>query len=144
MDGNVFVLLDAGFSDLARLAMYGSYHRIRFVSSAGRNVEGEVRPAAVAGPLCEAGDVFTEEESGLVVFRQLPVPAVGDLALIDDVGAYGASMSSNYNSRPLVPEIIIDRGAVTLIRRRQTMHDLLALERISALPLGQVPRSPLG
>ena len=94
-------------------------------------------------PLCEAGDVFTQEEGGLVVFRQLPVPAVGDFAVIDDVGAYGASMSSNYNSRPLVPEIMIDQGALTLIRRRQTMHDLLALESVSGLPLGQVPRSLL-
>jgi diaminopimelate decarboxylase len=143
VDGNVFVLLDAGFSDLARPAMYGSYHRIRFVTPQGREAGGEVRPTAVAGPLCEAGDVFTQEEGGLVVFRQLPVPAVGDFALIDDVGAYGASMSSNYNSRPLVPEIMIDQGTVTLIRRRQTIHDLLALESVSGLPLGQLPRSPL-
>jgi diaminopimelate decarboxylase len=135
--GNVFVLLDAGFSDLARPAMYGSYHRIRFVTSQGREVGGEPRSVAVAGPLCEAGDVFTQEEGGLVVFRQLPVPAVGDFAVIDDVGAYGASMSSNYNSRPLVPELLVDQGAVTLIRRRQTIDELLALERESALPLGR-------
>ncbi|HEY1719956.1 MAG TPA: diaminopimelate decarboxylase [Magnetospirillaceae bacterium] len=135
VDGNVFVLLDAGFSDLMRPMAYGSFHHIRFVTSQGAPVRGAPVPVAVAGPLCESGDVFTQEEGGRVVFRTLPVPAVGDFAVIEDAGAYGASMSSNYNSRPLIPEVMIDGGAVTLIRRRQSIQELLQLEDPSILSI---------
>ena len=60
--------------------------------------------------------------------RDLPAARVGDLLLFEDAGAYGASMSSNYNSRPLIPEVLVDAGQARLIRRRQTMAELLALE----------------
>ena len=83
---------------------------------------------AIAGPLCEAGDVFTQREGGVVEYRRLPLPSVGDLAVFDDAGAYGASMSSNYNSRPLAPEVMVDAGKAVLVRRRQEMPELLALE----------------
>lgn len=135
--GNVFVLLDAGFGDLMRPMAYGSFHNIRFVTPQGEAVRGASAPIAVAGPLCESGDVFTQEDGGRVVFHALPVPAIGDFALIEDAGAYGASMSSNYNSRPLVPEVMIDEGAITLIRRRQSIEDLLQLERPSILRVPQ-------
>lgn len=131
-----FVVVDAGFNDLARPAMYGSYHRIGFVDAAGVPVTGAAHPVAVAGPLCESGDVFTQGDGGVVEFRDLPLPAVGDFCVFADAGAYGAAMSSNYNSRPLIPEVVIDGGEVRLARRRQTMDELLALETGETLSLG--------
>jgi len=125
---NQFVLVDAGFSDLARPAMYGSHHDIVFVTQEGVEVSGPANPVAVAGPLCESGDVFTQADGGYVEFRDMALPKVGDLAIIRDAGAYGASMSSNYNSRPLAPEMLLDGGALRLIRRRQTIAELLDLE----------------
>lgn len=125
---NHFVLVDAGFSDLARPAMYGSHHDIVFVTTEGEAVTGHMDPTAVAGPLCESGDVFTQADGGYVEFRDMALPKVGDLAIIRDAGAYGATMSSNYNSRPLAPEMLLDGGALRLIRRRQTIAELLELE----------------
>jgi diaminopimelate decarboxylase len=123
-----FVLVDAGFSELARPIIYGSHHDISFMSPAGEPVVGPVVPVAVAGPLCEAGDVFTQHDGGFVTFRDLPLPQVGDLTILRDAGAYGATMSSNYNSRPLVPELLLDNGRLTAIRKRQTIDQLLDLE----------------
>ncbi len=125
---NHFVVIDAGFNDLARPAMYGSHHDIGFVTPEGKPVEGPVGPTAVAGPLCESGDVFTQADGGYIEFRDMPLPQVGDLAILRDTGAYGASMSSNYNSRPLAPEVLLDGGETRTIRRRQTIGELLALE----------------
>lgn len=123
-----FVLVDSGFSELARPIIYGSHHDIVFISPAGEPVGGPVASVAVAGPLCEAGDVFTQHDGGFVAFRNLPLPQVGDLAILRDTGAYGATMSSNYNSRPLVPELLLDHGRLTEIRKRQTIDQLLDLE----------------
>ncbi len=126
MGGNHFTLVDAGFNDLMRPAMYGSFHEIELLAvSAGR----ESRQTLVAGPLCESGDVFTQHAGGDVAPRLLPQAEVGDLLVFHDAGAYGASMSSNYNSRPLIPEVLIDGQEVRQIRRRQTIEELLALER---------------
>jgi diaminopimelate decarboxylase len=125
---NRFVIVDAGFNDLARPVMYGAYHEIEVVNQAGALVSGPTQPAVVAGPLCESGDVFTQEEGGVVVPRDLPDAAVGDLVVIRDAGAYASAMASNYNTRPLAPEFLIESGAVRQIRRRQTVDELLALE----------------
>ena len=84
----------------------------------------------MAGPLCESGDVFTQAEGGVVLTRALPQAQVGDLMVLHDAGAYGASMSSNYNSRPLAAEVLVDGDSHRLIRRRQTVDELLALEAI--------------
>jgi diaminopimelate decarboxylase len=84
----------------------------------------------VAGPLCESGDVFTQGAHGVVQARALPEARVGDLLVFHDAGAYGASMSSNYNSRPLAAEVLVDGGAARVIRRRQTVAELLALENV--------------
>ncbi|SDO65795.1 diaminopimelate decarboxylase [Pseudomonas jinjuensis] len=123
---NHFVLIDAGFNELMRPSMYGSYHGISLLAAdaASRKTIDSV----VAGPLCESGDVFTQGEGGRVIPRSLPKAQVGDLLLIHDTGAYGASMSSNYNSRPLIPEVLLDGEEVRLIRRRQRVEELLALE----------------
>jgi len=125
---NRFVLVDAGFDNLVRPAMYGSYHAISVLRPDGTRASGPLQPVVVAGPLCESGDVFTQEEGGVVAPRLLPEARVGDLLVLHDTGAYGASMASNYNSRPLAPEILIDGAEVRCIRRRQTIEELLALE----------------
>lgn len=127
---NHFVLVDAGFNDLMRPAMYGAQHHISLLPrAAAESAERAMRPTLVAGPLCESGDVFTQASGGETLPRPLPEARVGDLLVLHDVGAYGASMSSNYNSRPLAPEVLIDGDEVRVIRRRQTIEDLLALER---------------
>lgn len=125
---NHFVLVDAGFSDLMRPSMYGSFHAISLVPADGG--ERPVRDTVVAGPLCESGDVFTQEEGGVVTPRPLPEARVGDLLVMHDTGAYGASMSSNYNSRPLIAEVLLDGATGRLIRRRQRMEELLELEEL--------------
>ncbi|MDQ7988275.1 MAG: diaminopimelate decarboxylase [Candidatus Dactylopiibacterium sp.] len=129
---NHFVLVDAGFSDLMRPSMYGSFHAISIVPAQDGGAAREPRECVVAGPLCESGDVFTQAEGGVVETRRLPAPRVGDLLVLHDTGAYGASMSSNYNSRPLIAEVLLDGARARLIRRRQTMDELLALEDVSA------------
>ncbi|MCX9020751.1 diaminopimelate decarboxylase [Citrobacter portucalensis] len=131
MGSRHFVLIDAGFNDLMRPAMYGSYHHISALAGDGRSLEHTPhRETVVAGPLCESGDVFTQQEGGNVETRLLPAVVPGDYLVLHDTGAYGASMSSNYNSRPLLPEILFDNGVARLIRRRQTIDELLALELI--------------
>ncbi len=129
MGSRHFVLIDAGFNDLMRPAMYGSYHHISALAADGRDLAAEpLIDTVVAGPLCESGDVFTQQAGGEVETRALPAVAPGDYLVLHDTGAYGASMSSNYNSRPLLPEVLFDGGAARLIRRRQTIDELLALE----------------
>jgi len=124
---NHFVLVDAGFNELMRPAMYGAFHAMSLLPRDER--QRPSRPTVVAGPLCESGDVFTQEDGGVVVPRELMAAEVGDLLVIHDTGAYGASMSSNYNSRPLIAEVLVDGATeARLIRRRQTVEELLALE----------------
>ena len=126
-----FVLIDAGFNDLMRPSMYGSYHHITALAADGRDLTQAPRvETVVAGPLCESGDVFTQQEGGKVETRALPEVKPGDYLVLHDTGAYGASMSSNYNSRPLLPEVLFDNGKARLIRRRQTIQELLALELV--------------
>ncbi|HEY4083561.1 MAG TPA: diaminopimelate decarboxylase [Burkholderiaceae bacterium] len=123
---NHFVLVDAGFSELMRPAMYGSFHAMSVIAhDGGARAAGQ---SVVAGPLCESGDVFTQADGGVVLPRELPRPEIGDLLVIHDTGAYGASMSSNYNSRPLSAEVLVDGEREILIRRRQTVEELIALE----------------
>ncbi|HCH51778.1 MAG TPA: diaminopimelate decarboxylase [Proteus sp.] len=129
MGNRHYVLVDAGFSDLMRPAMYGSYHQISVLDKNGQLKATEHKQETiVAGPLCESGDVFTQQEGGMVAPRLLPDAQVGDYLVIHDTGAYGASMSSNYNSRPLIPEVLVIDKKPQLIRRRQTIEELLALE----------------
>ncbi len=129
MGSRHFVLIDAGFNDLMRPSMYGSYHHITALAADGRDLTTAPQvDTVVAGPLCESGDVFTQQEGGKVETRALPAVQPGDYLVLHDTGAYGASMSSNYNSRPLLPEVLFDHGVARLIRRRQTIQELLALE----------------
>jgi len=112
-----FAVIDAGMTELMRPALYGAYHRIEPViarSAAERQYE-------VVGPVCESSDVVGRD-------RTFPALAVGDLVAIRDAGAYGAAMASNYNRRPLPPEVLVDDGAWRVIRKRQTLDDMLLLE----------------
>jgi diaminopimelate decarboxylase len=119
-----YVLVDAGFHNLIRPAMYGAFHQVSAVGHA----PGEGSPHAVAGPLCESADVFTQTKGGELAPQPLPDLEVGDLVCIHDAGAYGSSMSSNYNSQLLAAEVLVEDGLARLIRRRQTYDELLALE----------------
>ncbi|AWK41080.1 diaminopimelate decarboxylase [Photorhabdus laumondii subsp. laumondii] len=132
MGNRNYVLVDAGFNDLMRPVMYGSYHHISVLPADGRKIEQlPLRETLVAGPLCESGDIFTQVEGGGIAPRALPPVQVGDYLVFHDTGAYGASMSSNYNSRPLISEVLFVNGKPQLIRRRQTIEELLALEEVS-------------
>jgi diaminopimelate decarboxylase len=132
MGENTFYLLDAGFNDLARPILYGAYHPI---SIAHRQEAGSTseRNVVVGGPLCESGDIFSQEEGGFVSSRLLPAAAVGDYAILEIAGAYGYAMASNYNSKYRAPEVLIERGSVKQIRRRETAEDLMRLESIPSL-----------
>jgi len=127
MGENLFYLIDAGFTDLVRPAFYGAYHHISVIHRNGKETTEEAE-VIVAGPLCESGDVFTQEEGGIVVSRNLPLAQVGDLLVIHDAGAYGSAMSSNYNSRLLAQEVLWEKDKFIPIRKRQTFEQLLENE----------------
>ena len=112
-----FVVLDAGMTELMRPALYGAFHRIEPVTPRA----GAPVVADIVGPVCESTDTFARD-------RELPHVDVGDLMMIRDVGAYGAAMASTYLRRPLPPEVLVDAGAWRVIRRRQTLDDMLQLE----------------
>jgi diaminopimelate decarboxylase len=112
-----FVVLDAGMTELLRPALYGAFHRIEPL----RARAGEPVTADIVGPVCESTDTFARD-------RRLPPVEVGDLMMVRDVGAYGAAMASTYLRRPLPPEVLVDGGQWRIIRRRQTLDDMLRLE----------------
>jgi diaminopimelate decarboxylase len=114
-----FVGIDTGFNHLMRPAMYGSYHPIVNAD----NVEGDGVSQTIAGYLCESGDTFTRDQSG-IVDRQLPLFREGDIISIGNAGAYGYSMASFYNSRPRPAEVVISGGKAKLVRKRESVEDL--------------------
>jgi len=122
--GHTFVMVDAGFCDLIRPALYGAYHHIEVPA---RNA-GALEPCVVAGPLCESGDIFTRGDLELLEPRPLPKPEPGDLLVIQDTGAYGASMSSNYVSMGRAAEVWWENGSARLIGRRERVEDILSVE----------------
>jgi diaminopimelate decarboxylase len=114
-----FVVTDAAMNDLIRPALYQAYHSILPLRRDQR------RPSVVVdivGPVCETGDFFARD-------RELPALESGDSIALLDAGAYGMSLSSNYNSRPRAAEVLVEGNRHRLIRRRETMRDLLAAER---------------
>ncbi len=123
--GHRFIMVDAGFNDLVRPAMYGSYHHISIV---GKGADRAPEPFVVAGPLCESGDVFTRDDKELLDPRPLPPPEIGDLLVLHDAGAYGAAMSSNYVSIGRAPQVFWDNGRATLVARRETIDDVMRAE----------------
>jgi len=113
-----FIIVDAAMNDLVRPSLYGSFHAIREVTPKGRpelNVD-------VVGPICESGDFLARD-------RDIPGVESGELLAVFSAGAYGFTMSSNYNSRPRAAEVLVDGDKVTLARRRETYEDLIALEK---------------
>ena len=125
-----FVICDAGMNDLIRPALYDSYHRIWPVRSNEPVPHGEAALDAmnngrvvvdVVGPVCESGDCFAKG-------RPLPPVSRGDLLAIFSAGAYGYSMSSNYNSRPRACEVMIEEGSTRVVRERESCEDLISGE----------------
>jgi len=112
-----FLIIDAGMTELLRPALYNAFHQIDVVSERG----AAEHQYEIVGPVCESSDVVGRD-------RTLPKTEVGDLVAIRDAGAYGAVMASNYNRRPFPAEVLVDGGRWRVIRRRQTVDDMLALE----------------
>jgi diaminopimelate decarboxylase len=130
-----YLLVDAGFNTLARPVLYGSYHPMSLCPAKAESAADLVAGAAaeevaVGGPLCESGDIFTQTDGGFVASRALPPAQVGDLLVIEIAGAYGFVMASNYNSKPLPAEVLIDGDKARLVRARQTPEDLVRGETV--------------
>ena len=124
--GKRFVILDAAMNDLVRPAMYDSFHGIWPVAAKAvpddlSNPPEDLEPADVVGPVCESSDCFAKD-------RRLPSVSRGDLLAIFSAGAYGTTMSSNYNARPRGCEVLVDGETATVIRRRESLEDLVAAE----------------
>jgi len=111
-----FVIVDAGMNDLIRPALYGSHHQIWSVQQ-----KRETEVADVVGPVCESADFIAQE-------RAIPEVGRGDLLAVMSAGAYGFSLSSNYNSRPRVAEVLVSGSGYSVIRRRENYQDLVRLE----------------
>ena len=116
-----FLIVDAAMNDLLRPALYDAYHEIEPVMAPGNAYEEMTYD--VVGPICESGDTFTKS-------RDLPEMKAGDLLVMHSAGAYGASQSSQYNTRPLVPEILVKGDKYEIIRERPSVEDILKTERL--------------
>jgi diaminopimelate decarboxylase len=112
--GGSFVIVDAGMTDLIRPALYEAWHEVEPVDPR----PGAADEVEVVGPVCETSDTFASA-------RPLPPVEVGDLLVIRDTGAYGAVMASNYNRRPMAAEVMVEDGRWRVVRRRQTIDDML-------------------
>jgi diaminopimelate decarboxylase len=121
-EGRRFLVLDAAMNDLVRPAMYEAFHDIRPVREPSANAALETYD--VVGPVCETGDTFARA-------RLLPALASGDLVAFMSAGAYGAAMASEYNTRPLVPEVLVDGDKFAVIRPRPSYDEILAAEPIA-------------
>lgn len=113
-----FVIVDGAMNDLIRPSLYNAYHQIIPLTQP----QGEKSPADIVGPICESGDYLGKN-------IELPPLKEGDVLAILSSGAYGFSMSSNYNTRPRCAEVAISQGKIKLIRKRETFEDLIALEK---------------
>jgi diaminopimelate decarboxylase len=116
--GKTFLVCDAAMNDLIRPALYGAYHQIIPVEA---NDDNSQHTVDVVGPVCETGDFLARD-------RELPTTNEGDLLAVLDTGAYGMVLASNYNTRPRPGEVLIDGKTVRLVRRRESVADLLRLE----------------
>lgn len=122
-----FVIIDGAMNDLVRPSMYGAYHHILPVAEPAPDAEAS--PVDFVGPICETGDTFAKE-------RMSTPLASGDLVAIMSAGAYGAVMASSYNTRPLVPEVLVDGDRFAVTRRRPTYEEILAAETLPDWLLG--------
>lgn len=122
-EARTFLILDAAMNDLIRPSLYDAWHTILPVTEAPRDAER--MPVDVVGPVCESGDTFA-------VQRPLPIIRDGELVAFLSAGAYGAVMASTYNTRPLVPEVLVNGPDVAVIRRRPSVEELMAMEEMPA------------
>ncbi len=122
--GKTFVIVDAGMNDLIRPALYEGYHEIVPVAEPASE---STQVVDVVGPICESGDFFAQE-------RAIPQAAEGDLLALMSAGAYGFSMASNYNSRPLPAEVLVQGSGSQVVRERQSLEDLVRGESVPDLP----------
>lgn len=120
-EGRDFLILDAAMNDLVRPAMYGAHHDIVPVVEPEAGVEP--RPYDVVGPVCESGDTFAKQ-------RNLPPVGPGALVAFRSAGAYGAVMASEYNSRPLIPEVLVKDGQFALVRQRPSFEEMIGRDTI--------------
>jgi diaminopimelate decarboxylase len=109
-----FVVVDAAMNDLVRPSLYGSFHGVWPVKAN----DGPLGAVDVVGPVCESGDFLAKD-------RLLPPLAAGERLAVRSAGAYGFSMSSNYNSRPRAAEVLVEGGAWRVVRERETYEDLI-------------------
>lgn len=116
-----FLIVDAAMNDLLRPALYDAYHEIEPVIAPGNAYEDVTYD--VVGPICESGDTFTKS-------RDLPEMKAGELLVMHSTGAYGAALSSQYNTRPLVAEVLVKGDKYEIIRERPTVEDILKTERL--------------
>ena len=116
----VFKIIDAGMNDLIRPALYQGYHQIVPVTEP---VGEETEAVDIVGPICESGDFYAQG-------RDLPPVSAGDLIAVLSSGAYAFTMASNYNTRPMPAEVLVDGSDAHLVRERQTLDDLIAGEHI--------------
>ncbi|MBV7377403.1 diaminopimelate decarboxylase [Maritimibacter dapengensis] len=120
-EGRNFLILDAAMNDLVRPSMYDAHHDIVPVTEAEPGVERA--PFDIVGPVCESGDTFAK-------MRNLPPMTDGDLVAFRSAGAYGAVMASEYNSRPLIPEVLVDGDHFAVIRARPTYEEMIARDMV--------------
>jgi len=122
-EGKRFIIVDAAMNDLIRPSLYSAYHEIRPVSES--LLQRPKHVVDVVGPVCESGDFLAKD-------RTLPEVRPGDLLAVMSAGAYGFVMASNYNSRPRVPEVLVNNGEIHVIKTRETYEDLVKGETIPA------------
>ncbi len=120
-EGRDFLILDAAMNDLIRPAMYDAWHDI--IPVVEPLAGGETRPVDIVGPVCESGDTFAKQ-------RMMPPLGAGDLVAFRSAGAYGAVMASEYNSRPLIPEVLVKDDQFAVIRRRPTFDEMINRDTI--------------
>jgi len=120
-EGRDFLIIDAAMNDLIRPAMYDAHHDIIAVQEPKAGVEPA--PVDIVGPICESGDTFTKQ-------RPMPPLKSGDLVAFRSAGAYGAVMSSEYNARPLIPEVLVKGDQFAVVRARPTYEEMISRDTL--------------
>ena len=110
-----FIILDAGMNDFMRPALYDAKHEIISVSKSKKRIDGNIE---FVGPICESTDTFLK-------YKNFPLLKEGEYVAITNVGAYGSTLSSNYNTRPLASEIMVKKGKIKIIRKRQKISEII-------------------
>ncbi|MBI5416888.1 diaminopimelate decarboxylase [Candidatus Poribacteria bacterium] len=127
-DNKKFIIIDAGMNDLVRPSLYGAYHDIIPVLKKSKTI---TELADVVGPICETGDFLARD-------RELPIAEQGEILAVMSAGAYGFSMSSNYNTRTKVAEVIVKGNAFNVIRHRETYSELIQKEETESIPFSKM------